>query len=44
MVERRTFVCDSCGTRVTAGSYRATCPDCGGTLSQKPETGFGGDP
>jgi hypothetical protein len=28
------FVCVECGCRVSAGSFRATCPDCGGTLSE----------
>jgi len=34
MVERPAFVCDACGNRVTPGSYRAHCPECGGTLQQ----------
>jgi len=29
------FVCVECGSRVSAGSFRAACPDCGGTLSEE---------
>jgi|GEM_PF-681108 len=29
------FVCLKCGSRVSAGSFRAACPDCGGALSEE---------
>ncbi|WP_152421582.1 rubrerythrin-like domain-containing protein [Halogeometricum pallidum] len=32
MSERSPFVCRDCGNRVSAGSFRSTCPDCGGEL------------
>mgnify|MGYP002760676675 CR=1 FL=1 len=28
------FVCSECGSRVSAASFRAACPDCGGSLTQ----------
>ncbi|ERH13484.1 MAG: hypothetical protein J07HB67_02524 [halophilic archaeon J07HB67] len=28
------FVCIECGSRVSAGAFRAACPDCGGRLSE----------
>ncbi|MFB6154806.1 MAG: rubrerythrin-like domain-containing protein [Haloferacaceae archaeon] len=32
MSERTPFVCRDCGRRVSSTSYRATCPECNGTL------------
>lgn len=35
MMSQPPFVCVECGSRVSAGSFRAACPDCGGTLSEE---------
>jgi Zn finger protein HypA/HybF involved in hydrogenase expression len=32
MSERPSYVCRECETPVSSGSYRAACPECGGTL------------
>ncbi|QGX94322.1 rubrerythrin-like domain-containing protein [Haloplanus rallus] len=36
MTEGSPFECESCNERVSPISYRATCPDCGGTLRRTP--------
>ncbi|MEZ3115012.1 rubrerythrin-like domain-containing protein [Halobaculum sp. MBLA0147] len=34
-MSERPFVCRECGRRVSAASFRAACPDCGGSLDQE---------
>ncbi|MEZ3144395.1 hypothetical protein [Halobaculum sp. MBLA0143] len=34
-MSQRPFVCVDCGCSVSAASFRAACPDCGGTLSEQ---------
>jgi Zn finger protein HypA/HybF involved in hydrogenase expression len=35
MTERLSFVCRDCGLRVSPGSFRALCPECGGALDDQ---------
>ncbi|AZH27191.1 DUF1272 domain-containing protein [Haloplanus aerogenes] len=35
-MERSSFECEYCNQRVSPISYRASCPDCGGTLRRRP--------
>ncbi|SDQ37270.1 hypothetical protein [Halopelagius longus] len=37
MSERVSFVCRECGARVSPGSFRANCPNCGGELGPDAE-------
>ncbi len=39
MSERPSYVCRECEAPVSSGSYRATCPECGGTLRPKAYAG-----
>jgi hypothetical protein len=33
---QRPFVCSECDSRVSAASFRASCPECGGKLTNEP--------
>ena len=39
MSERPSYVCRECETPVTSGAYRATCPECGGSLRPRAYNG-----
>ncbi|WP_303703967.1 rubrerythrin-like domain-containing protein [Haloquadratum walsbyi] len=38
MSQRPPFVCVDCGSRVSSSAFRATCPECGGSLSPDADT------